>query len=117
MLANVEFNDYNTIMMLMRYLELSWFKSQVIGLISLKYNFPNVVFRYVLAPTQPTPNNMLPVKFDQTDIDYMINLGYADALTAIQKGEGVSMDEFMEQALIFEKKISLVIEFVNELII
>jgi len=37
----------------------------------------------------------------------MINLGYGDALAAIQKGEGVSFDEFFETANKYEQEVLL----------
>jgi len=51
------------------------------------------------------PNNLFPMDFGQANIDFMINLGYADALAAIQKGEGVSFDEMFEAANKYEQEL------------
>lgn len=60
--------------------------------------FPNINFRYVVAPSQELPTATLPLGFKHDEILQMIAIGQKDGLAAIQKGPGVSYKEFMAKA-------------------
>jgi len=51
--------------------------------------FPNVNFRYFVIPSHILPDETLPLDFKPVNMEYMINLGIQDALTAMKEGEGV----------------------------
>ena len=61
-------------------------------------DFPEINFRYAIGPSQTLPNSLVPLDFDPANINFMINLGIKDAITAIKKGEGVSFSEYLTQA-------------------
>jgi len=99
--SDVAINNYSTIQMLMRYLALYGWKIFNMGLVNARLDYPDVNFRYIIGPSQTLPDNMTPMDFDPTNIDFMINLGVTDGLKAIQEGEGVSFDRYLENALEF----------------
>ena len=97
-LANVVFNDYTTLQMLIRYLEITYWKKYNEGIVDAYIDFPEVNFRYAIGPSQTLPNSLVPLDFDPENINFMINLGIKDAINAIKKGEGVSFGEYLTRA-------------------
>lgn len=60
-LKKVEAEDYKSIPMLFRYLEISSFYNSMDGLLRAKFAYKNVNFRYVVAPTESIPSSMHPM--------------------------------------------------------
>jgi len=55
--------------------------------------FPSVNFRYVMIASQHLPHQSLPLDFKPKHIEFMLNLGYQDAITALDEGPGVSAEK------------------------
>ena len=60
-LKQVEAEDYKSIGMLFRYLEISSFYNSMDGLLRAKFAYQGVDFRYVIAPTGSIPSSMYPL--------------------------------------------------------
>jgi len=57
---------------------------------------PMVEYRYLVMPSQQLPGSSLfPVKFNQSEMEFMINLGKQDALSVIQEGSGVAFKKVL----------------------
>jgi len=97
-LEDVEFNGYNTLQMLWRYLSITWFHIGDREFLEGYQDYPNVNFRYVIRPSVPMPNSFVPMDFDPVNIDFMLKQGYVDAVAAINKGEGITFKEAYEDA-------------------
>jgi len=92
-IQDVVAEDFSTLQMLMRTLEIKSYNSAMSYLLTAKYEFPNVQFRYAVTPSTKLPSSSIPIGFNTDNLNTMIQLGKSDALAAIQKGEGVSFNE------------------------
>lgn len=64
-LKNVTAEDYKSIGMLFRYLEISSFYNSMDGLLRAKFAYDGVDFRYIISPTGSIPSSMFPLNMDQ----------------------------------------------------
>ena len=60
-LKDVEAEDYKSIGMLFRYLEISSFYNSMDGLLRAKFAYDNVTFRYVISPSGSIPSSVYPL--------------------------------------------------------
>lgn len=64
-LKNVTAEDYKSIGMLFRYLEISSFYNSMDGLLRARFAYDGVDFRYIISPTGSIPSSMFPLNMDQ----------------------------------------------------
>jgi predicted acylesterase/phospholipase RssA len=60
-LKSVEAQDYKSIQMLFRYLEISSFYNSMDGLLRAKFAYQDIEFRYVIAPSGNIPSSLTPL--------------------------------------------------------
>jgi len=60
-LKQVDAEDYKSIGMLFRYLEISSFYSSMDGLLRAKFSYPKAHFRYAVSPTKSLPSSKYPL--------------------------------------------------------
>lgn len=60
-LKEVDAEDYHSLGMLFRYLEISSFYSSMDGVLRAKFSYPNVNFRYAISPTKTLPSSKFPL--------------------------------------------------------
>ena len=60
-LKQVQADDYKSIGMLFRYLEISSFYNSMDGLLRAKFAYKDVDFRYVITPSQSMPSSLYPL--------------------------------------------------------
>jgi predicted acylesterase/phospholipase RssA len=82
-LKQVEAEDYKSIGMLFRYLEISSFYNSMDGLLRAQFAYKGVNFRYVISPSGSIPSSMYPLNLKEKDIDKAFTMGVADANKAI----------------------------------
>lgn len=91
-LSKVQGDSLHSIGMLMRYLEVSSFYGSMDSVLRAKFAFPNINYRYAIAPSKTMPSSWLPLNLNQTQVQEILDIGEKDALRAIDMGEGVSFD-------------------------
>jgi predicted acylesterase/phospholipase RssA len=64
-LKEVQAEDYKSIGMLFRYLEISSFYNSMDGLLRAKFAYEGVDFRYVITPSASIPSSLYPLNMDQ----------------------------------------------------
>lgn len=94
-IKQVEAENYKSIQMLFRYLEISSFYNTMDGLLRAKFAYKKVNFRYVISPTSSIPSSLRPLNLDQKDVEKAIDLGVKDAQAAIAKGEAATLDDLI----------------------
>ena len=60
-LKTVDANDYRSLSMLFRYLEINSYYSSLDGLLRARFAYPNVNFRYIISPTKALPSSIYPL--------------------------------------------------------
>lgn len=60
-LKEVDAEDYRSIAMLFRYLEISSFYSSMDGLLRAKFSYPKANFRYAVSPSKTLPSSLYPL--------------------------------------------------------
>jgi predicted acylesterase/phospholipase RssA len=60
-LQKVHAEDYKSLSMLFRYLEISSFYGSMDGLLRAKFAYPSVNFRYAITPSESLPSSMYPM--------------------------------------------------------
>ena len=60
-LKQIDASNFNTIQVLLRYLEVSRYYSNMNGLLKAKFAYPGVNFRYVISPSRSLPSNTTPL--------------------------------------------------------
>lgn len=85
-LKHVEAEDYKSIGMLFRYLEISSFYNSMDGLLRSRFAYPDVDFRYVVTPTGSIPSSLYPLNLNEKNINSAFSMGVADAQAVINKG-------------------------------
>lgn len=91
-LKEVEADDYKSVPMLFRYLEVSSFYNSMDGLLRAKFAYQGVDFRYVIAPTGSIPSSRYPLALSEHQIDAAVALGVQDAQNVIDRGASESLD-------------------------
>ena len=81
---------------LIRIMEIYGYDNSMKDFDLVKQIFPNVKFRYVVAPTKPLPSGSVPLVFSPAEIETMIAYGSQDAQDVVKKGEGRNLEELME---------------------
>jgi len=54
-LRQVDSSNYNSMMMALRYLEVSHYYKAMDGVLRARFAYPDVNFRYIIAPTDQLP--------------------------------------------------------------
>jgi predicted acylesterase/phospholipase RssA len=85
---------------LIRMLEIQSYDSSMSSFDYMKQVFPNVKFRYVVAPTKALPSGNTPLIFSPSQIETMINYGLQDAQNVINKGEGKNLEELLRDYML-----------------
>lgn len=94
-LKPVEAQNYKSINMLFRYLEVSSFYNSMDGLLRAKFSYKNVDFRYVIAPSGDIPSSLQPLNLDEKNIQKTFSMGVTDAANAIKKGPTATFDDIV----------------------
>jgi len=82
-LKSVKAEDYKSIGMLFRYLEISSFYNAMDGLLRAKFAYKGVDFRYVITPSDSMPSSMYPLNLNEKQVQAIIDMGYKDAQNVI----------------------------------
>ena len=76
--------------------------------VELYYNmFPNVDFRYLIAPSEPLSPGPMPLDMSRENLDNCIEIGQRDARTAVQMGPAKYKELLMRQYHMMEHGINL----------
>jgi len=94
--SDVSTNKFNTLQIHNRYRAIKSYASATRAYLYSRDAFPHVNFRYVMVASQRLPDQNLPLDFKQKNIEFMINLGIKDALTALEKGPGATAQEVVD---------------------
>lgn len=86
-LKDVQAEDYKSISMLFRYLEISSFYNSMDGLLRAKFAYDGVDFRYVISPSGSIPSSLNPMKMNQKQVEASFAMGLKDAQTVIDQQE------------------------------
>jgi predicted patatin/cPLA2 family phospholipase len=92
-LKDVDVSEINAIKMMRRYMQISNFQKTMIWITQGIANFPNVKFRYIVAPKGSISSEWLPMGFKPKEIRELITLGNHDAKETVKKGEGKMVEE------------------------
>jgi len=74
-LKDVQAEDYKSIQMLFRYLEISSFYNSMDGLLRAKFAYEGVNFRCVITPSENIPSSLFPMNMSTKQIDAAFELG------------------------------------------
>jgi len=94
-LSHIKADNLKSVGMLLRYLDVSSFYGSMDGVLRAKFAFPNINFRYAIAPSKSLPWDWLPLNLNATQVQEIIDIGEQDAKNAIANGEGVSFDHLI----------------------
>ncbi len=98
-IADVDASKYNGYQMYTRGNDISQWRKATFGYTFTKQSYPDVNWRYFIIPSQKLPNQAIPLDFKAENLDFMINLGSQDALTAMSEGAGVSAERVYQDAV------------------
>jgi predicted patatin/cPLA2 family phospholipase len=94
--------NYNTIHNYARYQEIRSWYGQLSDYCEIKRGFPDVQFRYVVAPQQDLPSGFLPLGFKHDSMVEMLNIGIEEGTQAVKDKTNVydkilknSSDQFL----------------------
>jgi hypothetical protein len=85
-LKEVQAEDYKSIGMLFRYLEISSFYNSMDGLLRAKFAYQKANFRYVVTPTGSIPSSLYPLNLSEKQVNAAFAMGLKDAQNVINKG-------------------------------
>jgi len=85
-LKEVQAEDYKSIGMLFRYLEISSFYNSMDGLLRAKFAYQKATFRYVVTPTGSIPSSLYPLNLNEKQVNSAFAMGVKDAQDVINKG-------------------------------
>jgi len=91
-LKPVEAEDYKSIGMLFRYLEIASYYNSMDGLLRAKFAYEGVNFRYVVSPSGSIPSSLKPLSLDEKDVQAAFDMGVKDANAAIDAGSVATWD-------------------------
>lgn len=94
-LKQVQADDYRSIGMLFRYLEISSFYNSMDGLLRAKFAYPKVTFRYVISPSGSIPSSLYPLNLSGSQVQAAFDMGFKDAQNAIKLGETESLENLI----------------------
>lgn len=78
-LKQVSAEDYKSIGMLFRYLEISSFYNSMDGLLRAKFAYQGVDFRYVITPSGSIPSSHYPLNLNAKQVNKAFAMGVKDA--------------------------------------
>lgn len=78
-LNEVDPQNFKSVGMLFRYLEISSYYQSMDNLLRAKFSFPGVNFRYNIMPTGAIPSSSKPLSMSEKDIQKSLDLGVKDA--------------------------------------
>lgn len=88
-IKNVDsFHKYSTLDHLFRGMEIKSFYNGMNDYTSSVVMYPDVEFRYLIAPSENLSSGFLPLDFSQSQIDKCFSVGKKDAATAVKLGSG-----------------------------
>jgi predicted acylesterase/phospholipase RssA len=96
-LSSFDNENYNTIDVLMRYLEITNYDNAMRDIEDVKIFFPKVKYRYLVMPSKSLPTGYVPLTFSPKQIDEMLNIGYSDAKNSIYYGKGYEFKMAVER--------------------
>jgi len=82
-LKEVQAEDYKSIGMLFRYLEISSFYNSMDGLLRAKFAYQKANFRYVVTPTGSIPSSLYPLNLSEKQVNSAFAMGVKDAQNVI----------------------------------
>lgn len=94
-LQKIQGQNLKSIGMLLRYLDISSFYGSMDGVLRAKFAFPQIKFRYAIAPSKPLPWEYLPLNLNETQVQEIIEIGEQDAKNAVEQGHGISFDHLI----------------------
>jgi len=94
-LKEVQAEDYKSIGMLFRYLEISSFYNSMDGLLRAKFAYNQANFRYVVTPTGSIPSSLYPLNLSEKQVNSAFAMGVKDAQDVINKGSAESLDDLI----------------------
>jgi len=89
----VDTTQFNSIEMGLRFLKIARYYGTMDGFLRAKFAYPTVNFRYAISPSSALPHNSNPLSLNSDDMLAMYKLGMNDALVAISKGVGASVND------------------------
>ena len=95
-LKNVTADDYKSINMLFRYLEISSYYNSMDGYLRAKFAYPNVTFRHKISPSGKIPASLTPLAMNTKQIQAVFDMGFNDAkkqVSDLESGKGEAIDE------------------------
>lgn len=96
----VQAQDYNTIEVLVRFLEIYLHGWENFEYYLARLDFPEITFRYFIKPNQSLPGSFNPLSFDASNIAADIAMGKQDALAAVSSyGKFGNAPQLIEKAL------------------
>ena len=78
-------DDYHVFNSLMRLIEIISYDLETKDYEYFKKIYPDIKIRYLVEPSQAIPDSKHPYEFKKSDIDFMIQLGYNDALNVFKE--------------------------------
>jgi hypothetical protein len=81
-LKQVDASNYNSIQMLIRYLEVARYYGHMDGLLRAQFAYPDVNFRHVVSPSADLASSHLPLYLDQAQVDSDVAIGLQDGIAA-----------------------------------
>jgi predicted acylesterase/phospholipase RssA len=91
-LKDVQAEDYKSIGMLFRYLEISSFYNSMDGLLRAKFAYNGVDFRWIISPSGSIPSSIYPLNMSTKQVDDAFTMGMKDAEAVIKNGTHSSLD-------------------------
>jgi predicted acylesterase/phospholipase RssA len=95
-LTEADHKEYNTIHNFGRYQQIRSYYSIISDYCEIKRGYPDINFRYVLAPEQELPSGFLPLGFDHEAMLEMIQIGITEGEKAIHGNRNL-FDEFISK--------------------
>lgn len=95
-LDDADVANFNSIQMLKRYTEISTFQKTMVWITQGVANFPEVNFRYIVAPQGSISSEWIPIGFKQKEINSLIKLGREDGISAVKEGEGKRLSKLLK---------------------
>jgi len=103
--SDVTKNSFNSFQIYQRQKSIHQFGSSTRAYATGRDAYPDVNFRYVMIASQRLPDENLPLDFKQKNIQFMLNLGVQDAISALKEGPGVSAKRVYDLATQYQNDI------------
>jgi hypothetical protein len=96
-LPKFQLGNAKTFNITMRAFELKRYTKSQSDYVFSRDDYPDVNYRYVVAPSQPLASELIPLDMNHEKIMQNLDLGVKDGLAAINAGEGVMADRLLEE--------------------